>query len=192
MNEKREKQKEEEKVNKDRKMRSETIILRPEVPLLERLSTYAASDAYPFHMPGHKRQVKMGITSVPNPFSVDITEIDGFDNLHHAEDILKESMNSAAAVYGADRSWYLVNGSTCGILAAIAAGGEAGGKNPHGSKFPQIGVSRGDFKPAGTGIFISGGGAGVSDSGRDRARAGGTSTFGASGDPGGVCDFPDL
>ena len=121
MNEKREKQKEEEKVNKDRKMRSETIILRPEVPLLERLSTYAASDAYPFHMPGHKRQVKMGITSVPNPFSVDITEIDGFDNLHHAEDILKESMNSAAAVYGADRSWYLVNGSTCGILAAIAA-----------------------------------------------------------------------
>ena len=121
MNEKREKQKEEEKVNKDRKMQSETIILRPEVPLLERLSTYAASDAYPFHMPGHKRQVKMGITSVPNPFSVDITEIDGFDNLHHAEDILKESMNSAAAVYGADRSWYLVNGSTCGILAAIAA-----------------------------------------------------------------------
>ena len=119
MNEKREKQKEEEKVNKDRKMRSETIILRPEVPLLERLSTYAASDAYPFHMPGHKRQVKMGITSVPNPFSVDITEIDGFDNLHHAEDILKESMNSAAAVYGADRSWYLVNGSTCGILAAM-------------------------------------------------------------------------
>ena len=47
MNEKREKQKEEEKVNKDRKMRSETIILRPEVPLLERLSTYAASDAGP-------------------------------------------------------------------------------------------------------------------------------------------------
>ena len=118
----------------------------------------------------------MGITSVPNPFSVDITEIDGFDNLHHAEDILKESMNSAAAVYGADRSWYLVNGSTCGILAAIAAA-VSRGKNPHGSKFPQIGVSRGGFKPAGTGIFISGGGAGVSDSGRDRARAGGTSTL---------------
>ena len=191
MNEKREKQKEEEKVNKDRKMRSETIILRPEVPLLERLSTYVASDAYPFHMPGHKRQVKMGITSVPNPFSVDITEIDGFDNLHHAEDILKESMNSAAAVYGADRSWYLVNGSTCGILAAIAAAVKPGEKilmarNSHKSAY------RGGFKSAGTGIFISGGGAGVSDSGRDRARAGGTSTFGASGDPGGVCDFPDL
>ena len=143
MNEKREKQKEEEKVNKDRKMRSETIILRPEVPLLERLSTYAASDAYPFHMPGHKRQVKMGITSVPNPFSVDITEIDGFDNLHHAEDILKESMNSAAAVYGADRSWYLVNGSTCGILAAIAAAVKPGEKilmarNSHKSAYHAV------------------------------------------------------
>lgn len=143
MNEKREKQMEEEKVNKDRKMRSETIILRPEVPLLERLSTYAASDAYPFHMPGHKRQVKMGITSVPNPFSVDITEIDGFDNLHHAEDILKESMNSAAAVYGADRSWYLVNGSTCGILAAIAAAVKPGKKilmarNSHKSAYHAV------------------------------------------------------
>ena len=143
MNEKREKQKEEEKVNKDRKMRSETIILRPEVPLLERLSTYAASDVYPFHMPGHKRQVKMGITSAPNPFSVDITEIDGFDNLHHAEDILKESMNSAAAVYGADRSWYLVNGSTCGILAAIAAAVKPGEKilmarNSHKSAYHAV------------------------------------------------------
>ena len=128
MNEKREKQKEEEKVNKDRKMWSETIILRPEVPLLERLSTYAASDAYPFHMPGHKRQVKMGITSVPNPFSVDITEIDGFDNLHHAEGILKDAMETAAAIYGADRSWYLVNGSTCGILSAVFAATENGGK----------------------------------------------------------------
>ena len=130
-------------MNKDRKMRSETIILRPEVPLLERLSTYAASDAYPFHMPGHKRQVKMGITSVPNPFSVDITEIDGFDNLHHAEDILKESMNSAAAVYGADRSWYLVNGSTCGILAAIAAAVKPGEKilmarNSHKSAYHAV------------------------------------------------------
>ena len=128
MNEKREKRKEEEKVNKDRKMRSETIILRPEVPLLERLSTYAASDAYPFHMPGHKRQVKMGITSVPNPFSVDITEIDGFDNLHHAEGILKDAMDEAAAIYGTDRSWYLVNGSTCGILSAVFATTENGGK----------------------------------------------------------------
>ena len=73
--------------------------------LLERLLEYTGSDAYPFHMPGHKRNRNVGITSFPNPFSVDITEIDGFDNLHHAEGILKESMERAAALYGADRSW---------------------------------------------------------------------------------------
>lgn len=115
----------------------------PEIPLLERLSTYAASDAYPFHMPGHKRQVRMGITSFPNPFSVDITEIDGFDNLHHAEDILKESMEAASEIYGAEHSWYLVNGSTCGILTAIAAATKPGDKillarNSHKSAYHAV------------------------------------------------------
>ena len=87
--------------------------------LLEKLKKYGGTDWYPFHMPGHKRQCELGITSFPNPFSVDITEINGFDNLHHAEGILKDSMERAAGFYGTDRSWYLVNGSTCGILSAI-------------------------------------------------------------------------
>lgn len=89
--------------------------------LIDRLKEYGKSDFYGFHMPGHKRQEELGITLFPNPFSVDITEIDGFDNLHHPEGILKESMERAAAVYGADRTYYLVNGSTCGILAAISS-----------------------------------------------------------------------
>ena len=89
--------------------------------LIDRLKEYGKSDFYAFHMPGHKRQEELGITLFPNPFSVDITEIDGFDNLHHPEEILKESMERAAAVYGADRTYYLVNGSTCGILAAISS-----------------------------------------------------------------------
>ncbi len=87
--------------------------------LLEKLKKYGETDRYPFHMPGHKRQCELGITFFPNPFSVDITEIDGFDNLHHAEGILKASMERAAGIYGTDQSWYLVNGSTCGILSAI-------------------------------------------------------------------------
>ena len=84
--------------------------------LLERLTEYAGSDAYPFHMPGHKRrEIPDGIPGgFPDPYGIDITEIDGFDNLHHAEGILKDAMDEAAAIYGADRSWYLVNGSTCG------------------------------------------------------------------------------
>ena len=98
--------------------------------ILERLTEYAESDAYPFHMPGHKRQeIPDGVQGgFPNPYGIDITEIDGFDNLHHAEGILKDAMDEAAAVYGADRSWYLVNGSTCGILSAVFAVTENGGR----------------------------------------------------------------
>lgn len=98
--------------------------------LLERLTEYAGSDAYPFHMPGHKRrEIPDGIPGgFPDPYGIDITEIDGFDNLHHAEGILKDAMETVAAIYGADRSWYLVNGSTCGILSAVFAATENGGK----------------------------------------------------------------
>ena len=98
--------------------------------LLERLTEYAGSDAYPFHMPGHKRrEIPDGIPGgFPDPYGIDITEIDGFDNLHHAEGSLKDAMDEAAAIYGADRSWYLVNGSTCGILSAVFAATENGGK----------------------------------------------------------------
>ena len=98
--------------------------------ILERLAEYAGSDAYPFHMPGHKRQeIPDGVPGeFPDPYGIDITEIDGFDNLHHAEGILKDAMDEAAAVYGADRSWYLVNGSTCGILSAVFAATKNGGK----------------------------------------------------------------
>lgn len=98
--------------------------------IMERLIEYTESDAYPFHMPGHKRQeIADGIPGgFPNPYGIDITEIDGFDNLHHAEGILKDAMDEAAAVYGADRSWYLVNGSTCGILSAVFAVTENGGR----------------------------------------------------------------
>lgn len=98
--------------------------------IMERLIEYTGSDAYPFHMPGHKRQeIPDGMQrDFSDPYGIDITEIDGFDNLHHAEGILKDAMDEAAAVYGADCSWYLVNGSTCGILSAVFAVTENGGR----------------------------------------------------------------
>ena len=83
----------------------------------EELIVYSKSEVYPFHMPGHKRQN----IAFPNPYTIDITEIDGFDNLHHAEGILQEAQQRAATLYGSDHCFYLVNGSTCGLLAAISA-----------------------------------------------------------------------
>ncbi|QNM04510.1 aminotransferase class I/II-fold pyridoxal phosphate-dependent enzyme [Qiania dongpingensis] len=87
--------------------------------LYDKLVSYGKTDACPFHMPGHKRDGKT--FRFENPFSFDITEIDGFDNLHHPEGILKEAMEQAALTYGAEKSYFLVNGSSGGILAAISA-----------------------------------------------------------------------
>lgn len=53
------------------------------------------------------------------PYDIDITEIEGFDDLHHARGILKDAQERAAQVYGAEETRFLVNGSTVGILSAI-------------------------------------------------------------------------
>lgn len=92
--------------------------------LYERLKKYGKSDYYPFHMPGHKRKDMV----FENPFDWDITELDGFDDLHHPTGILKEAMEEAAAFYQSDASYFLVNGSSCGILAAISAAVHPGDK----------------------------------------------------------------
>ena len=90
--------------------------------LRERLKRYSASETAAFHMPGHKRYMEYGLLrDFPNPFSIDITEIDGFDNLHEPEGILLEGKERLAELYGAKESFFLVNGSTCGLLAAISA-----------------------------------------------------------------------
>ena len=114
--------------------------------LEEKLSEYAETDMYPFHMPGHKRRLQAafhatafgagaaapenplcsGVTAAPedplcSAARLDITEIDGFDNLHAPEGILHEEMKLAAQVCGAAETWFSVNGSTCAILAAISA-----------------------------------------------------------------------
>lgn len=89
--------------------------------LLEKLCAYSQSEIYPFHMPGHKRNVGALGREFPNPYRIDITEVEGFDNLHHAEGILKDFMQRAAEIYGSDESFYLINGSSCGILSAVSA-----------------------------------------------------------------------
>lgn len=86
--------------------------------LRERLKTYGAGNAYPFHMPGHKRQKPQGSLF---PYEIDITEIDGFDNLHHAEGVLAEAMERAAKLWNSRKSYFLVNGSSSGLLAGIRA-----------------------------------------------------------------------
>ncbi len=93
--------------------------------LYNKLIAYGESDMYPYHMPGHKRQACGDLPA--SMYSMDITEIDGFDNLHQSEEILKDLQEEAARLYGAEESFYLVNGSTSGILSAISCAVPDGG-----------------------------------------------------------------
>ncbi len=85
----------------------------------QKLSNLQNTKEYAFHMPGHKRSMQDDIFE--DIFKLDITEIEGFDNLHHPEGILKQEQEFAAQLYEAKNTFFLVNGSTCGVLAAICA-----------------------------------------------------------------------
>lgn len=87
--------------------------------LYDKLISYNKEDYYPMHMPGHKRNTTL--MPMVNPYGIDITEIEGFDNLHQAEGILKELSERISRLYGAGKSFPLINGSTAGILAGISA-----------------------------------------------------------------------
>ena len=87
--------------------------------LYDDLKNYYKNGIYPFHMPGHKRTDISKDNIIP--YFLDITEINGFDNLHSPKSKIKEIENLACELYSVKHSFLLVNGSTCGILSAIRA-----------------------------------------------------------------------
>ena len=94
--------------------------------LYEKLVEYGESDYYPYHMPGHKRNMKG--CPLEEYYKTDITEIDGFDNLHQAEGILLDVEMRINRIYGSDETFLLINGSTGGILSAVSCAAGTGGK----------------------------------------------------------------
>lgn len=87
--------------------------------LYNELNEYSMQNYCPMHMPGHKRNVKLLGNKLP--YNIDITEINGFDDLHNPEGIIKNIEDKAQELFKSKRSFILVNGSTCGILAGIRA-----------------------------------------------------------------------
>ena len=109
--------------------------------LEEKLENYFNENYIPMHMPGHKRNINL--LGEKLPYKIDITEIDGFDDLHHATGMIKDIEEKAKRLYGSKRSFLLVNGSTCGILAGIRAMTKYGDKvlvarNSHKSVYNAI------------------------------------------------------
>ena len=84
--------------------------------LFDKLANYGNSGIYPFHMPGHKRQKTVDF----NPYKIDITEIEGFDNLHHAEGVLLEAQKKAEKLYGSEESHFLcLQENTLGMMQRV-------------------------------------------------------------------------
>ncbi len=81
------------------------------------------------HMPGHKRNPVFG----NDIFAYDITEIEGFDNLHNPKGIMADAERKLCGLYNAKRSFIQVNGATGGILTLIMAAARPGGTLAIGS-----------------------------------------------------------
>ena len=97
---------------------------------VEKLIENSESDMYPMHMPGHKRRtLKFEPDDTLSQIrAIDISEIQGFDDLNRPEGIIRELEERAERVFGSEHSMLLVNGSTGGILAAISACVKRGGR----------------------------------------------------------------
>ena len=112
--------------------------------LYDDLTELNGTGRYPMHMPGHKRR----LPPFPGaPVEYDFTEIEGSDDLHRPQSILADAMRRTADLTGADRTFYLVNGSTGGNLAAVTAMAPGGGelivaRNCHQSVFHALEINR--------------------------------------------------
>jgi arginine decarboxylase len=87
--------------------------------MLRALSGYLGEENIPFHMPGHKNGRIIPEEIIKNLLKFDLTELPGLDNLHFPEGIIKEAQREGAKAVGAKETFFLVNGSTAGILASI-------------------------------------------------------------------------
>ncbi|NLN48011.1 MAG: aminotransferase class V-fold PLP-dependent enzyme [Clostridiales bacterium] len=102
------------------------------MPLFKSIKDYADSNVLPFHMPGHKRgriYKKLGLGSLfENILKMDTTEVPGVDNLFCPVGPLLKAQKMAAESFGADHSFFLINGTTAGIYAMILSTTNPGDK----------------------------------------------------------------
>ncbi len=86
-------------------------------PIYEALNNEKFKKQTQFHMPGHLRG--RGFEGFEISPTLDVTELFETDDLHSPEGVIKKSLENAARVFGSDRAYYLVNGSTSGVLGMV-------------------------------------------------------------------------
>ena len=106
------------------------VLQQQQAPLFDAVRAYAQQVRAPMHVPGHK----LG-RAAPAPWrefvgeaalSIDLTEAPGLDDLHAPEGVIAEAQALAAEAFGANRSFFLVGGTTAGLHALILAACQPG------------------------------------------------------------------
>jgi len=93
-----------------------------EVPIINALKDYSRKKPFRFHVPGHGGGRAMYPEMLQeNLPGWDVTELDGLDDLHSPSGVIKLAQEKAAGLYGARHTFFLVNGTTAGMQALIAA-----------------------------------------------------------------------
>lgn len=99
------------------------------LPLYEALIDYHKKNPFSFHVPGHKNGSvfpEQALKFYRSILSLDVTELNGLDDLHQPSGVIKEAEDLAANLYGSKKCFFLVGGSTVGNLAMIMASCEEG------------------------------------------------------------------
>lgn len=110
-------------------------------PLVNKLIEFQQKKPVSLHVPGHKNGMLSGLPSAMRAaLSFDVTELNGLDDLHQPEEVIKEAQEQLSRLYKTEASYFLVNGSTVGNLAMIYATCSAGDfvivqRNAHKSIF---------------------------------------------------------
>ncbi|MBV9102037.1 MAG: aminotransferase class I/II-fold pyridoxal phosphate-dependent enzyme [Candidatus Eremiobacteraeota bacterium] len=120
-------------------------------PYFDVLMDYVDSGVVPFHTPGHMQGHGMDATFREfvgdNVLAIDLTQIRGLDDLLQPTESIDEAQRLAADAYGADHSFFLINGSTSGNQIMMMAAADPGDK---------IAVPRNAHKSALGGLIMSG------------------------------------
>ncbi len=96
-----------------------------QLPLLAALQASAQRPHAAFYAPGHKqgRGASPALRELLGSAALraDLPELPELDNLFAPEGAIAAAQALAAAVFGAEQTWFLANGSSCGLIAAILA-----------------------------------------------------------------------
>ncbi|MDX9872474.1 MAG: arginine decarboxylase [Clostridia bacterium] len=109
------------------------MLKKAETPLLDQLNHYIKTAKTGFHTPGHQQEKGfdtdfLRMAGNYGLLKMDLTELEGLDDLRAPAGCLAESQRLTAELFDADQTFYLVNGSTVGLQAALLAVNKPGEK----------------------------------------------------------------